>query len=107
MELTKAARQLDGAVATLDALAGVVQAVEGRIPVLLDGGVRRGSDVFKALALGASGVMVGRATLYGAVAAGEPGASRALSILQDELVRTMQLCGARSVAEITPDLLAA
>ena len=100
-------RQLDGAVATLDALPGVVQAVHGRIPVLLDGGVRRGSDVFKALALGASGVMVGRATLYGAVAAGEPGASRALAILQDELVRTMQLCGARSVAEITPDLLAA
>ena len=100
-------RQLDGAVATLDALPRVVQAVQGRIPVLLDGGVRRGSDVFKALALGASGVMVGRATLYGAVAAGEPGASRALAILQDELVRTMQLCGARSVAEITVDLLAA
>lgn len=99
-------RQLDGAVATLDALPGVVQAIEGRIPVLLDGGVRRGGDVFKALALGASGVMVGRATLYGAVAAGEPGASRALAILQDELIRTMQLCGARSVAEITPDLLA-
>ena len=99
-------RQLDGAVATLDALPDVVQAVQGRIPVLLDGGVRRGSDVFKALALGASGVMVGRATLYGAVAAGEPGARRALAILQDELVRTMQLCGARSVAEITPDLLA-
>ena len=100
-------RQLDGAVATLDALPRVVQAVQGRIPVLLDGGVRRGSDVFKALALGASGVMVGRATLFGAVAAGEPGASRALAILQDELIRTMQLCGARSVAEITPDLLAA
>ena len=100
-------RQLDGAVATLDALPRVVQAVQGRIPVLLDGGVRCGSDIFKALALGASGVMVGRATLYGAVAAGEPGASRALAILQDELVRTMQLCGARSVAEITVDLLAA
>ena len=99
-------RQLDGAVATFDALPGVVTAVEGRIPVLIDGGVRRGSDVLKALAAGASGVMVGRATLYGAVAAGEPGASRALAILQDELLRTMQLCGARSVAEITPDLLA-
>lgn len=98
-------RQLDGAVATFEALPAVVKAVEGRIPVLLDGGVRRGSDVFKALALGASGVMVGRATLYGAVAAGEPGASRALAILQDELLRTMQLCGARSIQEITPDLL--
>lgn len=98
-------RQLDGAMATFDALPAVLDAVDGRIPVLLDGGVRRGSDVFKALALGASGVMVGRATLYGVVAAGEPGARRALAILQDELLRTMQLCGACSVQEITPDLL--
>lgn len=98
-------RQLDGAMATFDALPAVLDAVDGRIPVLLDGGVRRGSDVFKALALGASGVMVGRATLYGVVAAGEPGAHRALAILQDELLRTMQLCGACSVQEITPDLL--
>lgn len=92
-------RQLDGAVATFDALPGVVQALNGRIPVLLDGGVRRGSDIFKALAMGAQGVMLGRATLYGAAAAGEAGASRALAILKDELVRTMQLCGVRSVGE--------
>lgn len=92
-------RQLDGAVATFDALPGVVQALNGRIPVLLDGGVRRGSDIFKALAMGAQGVMLGRATLYGAAAAGEAGASRALVILKDELVRTMQLCGVRSAGE--------
>ncbi len=98
-------RQLDGAVATLDALPGIVRAVNGAIPVLLDGGVRRGSDVFKALAMGAQGVMLGRATLYGAVAAGEPGASRALAILKDELVRTMQLCGARSIGEVDASLL--
>lgn len=92
-------RQLDGAVATFDALPGVVKAVNGRIPVLLDGGVRRGSDIFKALATGAQGVMLGRATLYGASAAGEPGASRALAILKDELIRTMQLCGVRSTGD--------
>ena len=92
-------RQLDGAVATLDALPGVVQAINDRIPVLLDGGVRRGSDIFKALAMGAKGVMLGRATLYGATAAGEAGASRALAILKDELVRTMQLCGVRSTGD--------
>lgn len=98
-------RQLDGAVATFDALPGVVQAVKGRIPVLLDGGIRRGSDVVKALACGAQGVMLGRATLYGASAAGEPGASRAITILQDELVRTMQLCGVCSTHEIDASLL--
>lgn len=98
-------RQLDGAVATFDALPGVVQAVNGRIPVLLDGGVRRGSDIFKALAMGADGVMIGRATLYGASAAGEPGASRALAILRDELIRTMQLCGACTVADAKHSLI--
>ena len=98
-------RQLDGAVATFDALPAVVKAVNGRIPVLLDGGVRRGSDIVKALAMGAQGVMLGRATLFGAACAGEAGASRALSILKDELIRTMQLCGARSIDEITGRLL--
>ncbi|MDO9279288.1 MAG: alpha-hydroxy acid oxidase [Polaromonas sp.] len=98
-------RQLDGAVATLDALPAVVRAVNGRMPVLLDGGVRRGSDVFKAIALGAAGVLVGRSTLYGAVAAGEEGAQRALAILRDEFTRTMQLSGACSVADIHARLL--
>ncbi len=98
-------RQLDGAVATFDALPQVVNAVRGQIPVLLDGGIRRGADIFKALACGAQGVMLGRATLYGASAAGQPGASRAIAILKDELVRTMQLCGACRTDEINSSLL--
>jgi (S)-mandelate dehydrogenase len=73
--------------------------------VLLDGGIRRGSDIVKAIALGAQGVMVGRATLFGACAAGDAGARRALEILREELVRSMQLCGARRVGEITQDLI--
>jgi (S)-mandelate dehydrogenase len=98
-------RQLDGAMATLDALPGVVQAVAQRVPVFVDGGVRRGQDVVKALALGAHGVLLGRATLFGAVSDGERGAARALEILQTELVRTMQLCGVRNVGEINATLM--
>ena len=98
-------RQLDGEIASFDALPGVVRAIGGKASVLMDGGIRRGSDVFKAIALGAEAVMIGRATYYGVCAAGEAGARRALEILSDELVRTMQLCGTRSVAEIGPDLL--
>jgi len=99
-------RQLDGAVAGLDALPPVARAVKGRMSVLVDGGVRRGVDAIKAIALGAEAVMLGRATLYGASAAGEAGATRAIEILRDELVRSMQLSGVRSIAEIGPDLLA-
>ena len=98
-------RQLDSAVPSLIALPEVLAAVAGRIPVLIDGEVRRGTDIAKAKALGAHGVLLGRATLYGAVAAGEPGAIRALEILQDELLRTMRLCGAPSVAQLSSDLL--
>jgi (S)-mandelate dehydrogenase len=98
-------RQLDGAVATFDALPRVVEAIHGRIPVLVDGGIRRGGDIFKALAMGAEGVLVGRATLYGVAAAGEAGAVRALTILKDELMRTMQLCGTRTVGEIDANLI--
>jgi (S)-mandelate dehydrogenase len=89
----------------LDALPEVVEEVRGRIPVLVDGGVRRGVDVLKAIALGAQAVMVGRATLYGACAAGETGARRALEILQSELVRSMQLSGAHDIAAIDLNLL--
>lgn len=98
-------RQLDTGIATLDALPGVVAAARGRVPVLLDGGVRRGSDIFKALALGAAGVMTGRATLFGVLAGGEDGVRRALDILRDELARTMQLCGAPGLADIGPEML--
>jgi len=99
-------RQLDGAAATLDALPAIASAVGGRMTVLLDGGVRRGVDILKARALGAQAVLTGRATLFGAMAGAEPGARRALEILQTELLRAMQLCGVRSVDEIRPDLLA-
>ena len=98
-------RQLDGGAATLDLLGPVVAAVNGRIPVLVDGGVRRGTDVIKALACGAQAVLVGRATLYGAVAAGLPGAQRALDILRDEIERGMRLCGVQQVAQIDRELL--
>ncbi|MDP3379345.1 MAG: alpha-hydroxy-acid oxidizing protein, partial [Brevundimonas sp.] len=87
------------------ALPAVVDAVGGRAEVWVDGGVRRGSDIAKACALGANAVMVGRATLFGAFAGLEAGASRALTILTDELERTMQLCGARSIGEINRGLL--
>ena len=98
-------RQLDGAVATLDALPEVLRGAAGRVPVLIDGGIRRGGDIVKAIALGASGGLLGRATLLAAVAGGDAGALRAIDILRDELVRTMQLCGARSPAGLAPDLL--
>jgi len=98
-------RQLDGATPTLNALPAVASAVGKKITVLLDGGVRRGVDILKARALGAQAVLTGRATLFGAMAGGEPGAQRALEILSTELVRAMQLCGTRSIAEIGPELL--
>ncbi len=84
----------------------MVRAVGSKASVLMDGGIRRGSDIVKALARGAQAVMIGRATFYGVCAAGEPGARRALEILSDELVRTMQLCGTRTIGEIGPELLA-
>ncbi|HLX79618.1 MAG TPA: alpha-hydroxy acid oxidase [Burkholderiales bacterium] len=99
-------RQLDGEIASFDALPGVARAIGGKASVLMDGGIRRGSDIVKALARGAEAVMIGRATFYGVCAGGEEGARRALEILSDELVRTMQLCGARSIGEIGPELLA-
>lgn len=93
-------RQLDGGPATLEALPQVKSAVGDRAAVYLDGGVRRGSDIFKALALGADAVLIGRASLYGLAAAGASGVERAVAILREELTRTMQLCGATSIAQI-------
>ncbi|HTZ10610.1 MAG TPA: alpha-hydroxy acid oxidase [Acidimicrobiales bacterium] len=95
-------RQLDGAPATLRVLPAVVEAVGGRAAVLLDGGVRRGSDVVKALALGAQAVMVGRAFLYGLAAGGEDGVARVIEILRSELERTLVLLGCPSVQDLDP-----
>jgi (S)-mandelate dehydrogenase len=99
-------RQLDGEIAAFDALPDVVRAIGSRSSVLMDGGIRRGGDIFKALARGAEAVMIGRATYYGVCAAGEAGANRALDILADELLRTMQLCGTRTIAEISAESFA-
>src|SRR3954447_12436849 len=84
-------RQLDGVAATIDALPEVAEAVGGRIEVLVDGGVRRGSDVVKALALGARAVLAGRAPLWGLAVEGEAGARAVLELLRDEIVRSLQL----------------
>ena len=93
-------RQLDSVSATLRALPEVVAAVNGRAEVLLDGGVRRGGDVIKAICLGARAVLVGRAYVYGLGAAGEAGATRALQILRADLERDLTLLGCPSVAEL-------
>jgi L-lactate dehydrogenase (cytochrome) len=93
-------RQLDGVSATLRALPEIVKAVNGRVEVLMDGGVRRGSDIVKAICLGARAVLVGRAYAYGLAAAGEAGVSRALAILRADLERTMKLLGCSSIADL-------
>ena len=96
-------RQLDNTPATIDALPEVVEAVAGRIPVLVDGGIRRGTDVAVALAIGAEAVLVGRAALWGLAVDGEAGARRALEMLADELRLALALLGAPSPAALTPD----
>ena len=98
-------RQLDGAPASLDALPAVVAAVAGRVPVLVDGGVRRGADVVKALALGAAACLVGRPQLWGLAVAGEAGVAHVLDIYRREIDRVMGLCGVAEVGDIGPDLL--
>ena len=98
-------RQLDGAPASLDALPGVVAAAGDRIPVLVDGGIRRGADVLKALAFGASLCLIARPQLFGLAVAGEAGVARVLDILRREIDRAMGLLGVRTIAEIGPDFL--
>ena len=93
-------RQLDGAPATLDALPAIVDAVGGRIPVLIDGGVRRGADVVKALALGARACLIGRPQLWGLAVAGEAGVAHVLEIYRREIDRVMGLCGVTRIADI-------
>ena len=91
---------------TLEALPEVVAAVNGRIPVFVDGGVRRGTDVFKALALGATAVGIGRPTLWGLGAFGEAGVNRVLEIMQAELKLVMGNCGTQKVADINRNYVA-
>jgi 4-hydroxymandelate oxidase len=99
-------RQLDSSPATLDALPEVVDAVAGRVPVLMDGGVRRGTDVVKALALGAAAVLLGRPAAWGLAAAGEDGVVDILRILREEVENAMTLCGCATVADVTRDHVA-
>ncbi len=94
------ARQLDSVAPTIRALPEIITAVNGQIDVLLDGGIRRGSDVVKALCLGAKGVLIGRAYAYGLAAAGGPGVARAIEILQADILRTMKLLGCDSVSKL-------
>ena len=96
-------RQLDGVAATLDMLPAVVEAVDGRLEVLVDGGVRRGSDAVKALALGARAVLAGRAVLWGLAVGGEDGARAVLELLRAEIRNTLELLGCRTPDEVTRD----
>ena len=98
-------RQLDAAPSPLSLIAPVAHATGGTIPIICDGGIRRGSDIVKALALGATACTMGRSYLYGLGAAGEVGVEKALTLLTDDMQRTMALCGVRNIAEITPELV--
>jgi L-lactate dehydrogenase (cytochrome) len=93
-------RQLDGVPATLRALPEIVKATNGQTEILMDGGIRRGSDIVKAICMGARAVLIGRAYAYGLAAAGEAGVSRALEILRADVERTMRLLGCDSVAQL-------
>lgn len=99
-------RQLDTAVATIRALPEIADAVSGQVAVLIDGGIRRGTDIIKALALGACAVLVGRPVLWGLALDGERGVTQVLEMLRDELDLAMALCGCRSVGDVSADLVA-
>jgi L-lactate dehydrogenase (cytochrome) len=98
-------RQLDGAISSIAALPEIARAVGNRIEVHMDGGIRTGQDVIKAIALGAKGVYIGRAFTYGLGAMGEEGVTKALEIIRKELDLTMALCGHRDIKNVTPDIL--
>lgn len=99
-------RQLDTSPATIEALEDVVRGVNGGADVMIDGGIRRGTDVIKALALGAKAVGIGRPILWGLAVGAEEGVVQVLDLLLDEVDNALGLCGAASVAELTPDLIA-
>lgn len=98
-------RQIDGEIATLDALPGITAVIQGRLPVLLDSGIRGGADVFKAIALGASAVLLGRPYVYGLAIAGEEGVREVIRNVRAEFDLTMGLAGCRGVGEISRDCL--
>ncbi|MEO6198186.1 MAG: alpha-hydroxy acid oxidase [Dehalococcoidia bacterium] len=98
-------RQLDGAPAGIEALPDVIQAVAGRVEVIVDGGVRRGTDILKALALGAKSVLIGRPYIWGLAVDGEQGVSNVLEMLKSELELAMALCGVTAIDQITPALV--
>jgi 4-hydroxymandelate oxidase len=98
-------RQLDTATATIRALPEVVDAAGDRIPVLVDGGIQRGTDVIKALALGAKAVQIGRPPMWGLAIGGKAGVARVLELLKLEFDLAMALCGCASVPEVTADLI--
>jgi 4-hydroxymandelate oxidase len=98
-------RQLDTVPATVDVLPAIAESIDGRIPVLIDGGIRRGTDVVKALALGANAVAVGRPVLWGLAAGGEDGVRQMLEIFRSEFARALALCGCSSVRDLGPDFV--
>eukprot|EP00918_Siedleckia_nematoides_P049941 GHVU01109341.1.p1 GENE.GHVU01109341.1~~GHVU01109341.1.p1 ORF type:complete len:318 (+),score=22.85 GHVU01109341.1:92-955(+) len=99
------ARQLDTVPATIDALPEIVRAVNGRCEVYLDGGVRLGTDVFKALAIGAQAVFIGRPAVYGLACGGEEGVKKVLEILQEEFSTALAFAGCSNIADIKPDMV--
>ena len=100
-------RQVDGAITSLDALPAIVQTVSGRIPVLLDSGIRSGADAFKAIALGANAVCIGRPYAYGLACGGERGVYEVIRNFLAEFELTMGLAGCKNISEITSDRVAA
>ena len=98
-------RNLDTLPATIEALPGVAEAVEGRVPLLLDGGIRRGTDVVKALALGAQAVLIGRPYVWGFAAGGSAGVTEVIRLLRYELCAAMALCGLPKIQSITRSAL--
>ena len=98
-------RQLDGAPSTIAALPPIVDAVRGKTEIYLDGGIRSGQDVLRAMAMGADGTMIGRAFLYALGAAGQAGVTRCLELIKNELDVTMALCGKNRIDDIDREVL--
>jgi 4-hydroxymandelate oxidase len=100
-------RQLDTVPAAIDLLPAIACAVDGDLPIILDGGVRRGTDIVKAIALGAHAVAIGRPVLWGLTVAGEEGVTSVVEMLRSELDRALSLCGCNALSDISPDLVRA